>query len=158
MLYKKYTCFGISYKFQSSQYVTDCNKQTDRPALLQMVFFLWMRVVLTSIQLYGKLAFFKKLLRIFHKAKMMKAHYYHSVVKSTLVWRGFLILWQETASCACLVRSGLKLIFRWVSRSLIFFKSSLRLFVDVFELWTTGKETCHQQITCDLMIKCLISR
>lgn len=54
----------FSFILQFSQYVTDIKKQTHRPALLHMVFFLWIRVLLVSLQFYGKLEFFKKVLKV----------------------------------------------------------------------------------------------
>ena len=61
------------------------------------------------------------------------------LLKLSGVWNGFLILREKITSCAFLVGSGLRLIFHWVAQSSIIFKSSLRIFIEVFKLWTTGK-------------------
>ena len=60
-------------------------------------------------------------------------------LKLSGMWNGFLILQEKITSCACLVGSRLKLIFHLVVQSLIFSKSSLRLFAEVFKLWTSEK-------------------
>ena len=39
--------------------------------------------------------------------------------------------------------------FHWEAQSLIFFNSLLRLFVKVFKLWFTAKDTCHQYLGFD---------
>ena len=52
-------------------------------------------------------------------------------------WVDLFDLQLETTSWACLLESGLKLIFLWKAQSLTFFKSSFNSFVEVFTSWTT---------------------
>ena len=96
-----------------------------------MVLFTLLNIVFRSS---SKLSWLSKIKpRCFWKAVCLT----FALLKLSGVWNGFLILREKITSCACLVGSGLKLIFHWVAQSLIFFKSSLRLFVEVFKLWTT---------------------
>ena len=40
-------------------------------------------------------------------------------------WKGFTVFWEKVTSWACLVRSGLNIIFYWYAHSEILFESSL---------------------------------
>ena len=50
---------------------------------------------------------------------------------------GFLILQEKITSWACLERSGLKLIFYWYAKLLIFSRSLFRVLADKFVSQTT---------------------
>ena len=52
-------------------------------------------------------------------------------------WFGLLSFLEKISSCACLLGSGLKLIFHWNSHLFIFFRSSFKFFADNVISWTT---------------------
>ena len=52
-------------------------------------------------------------------------------------WFGLLGFLEKITSCACLLGSGLKLIFYWNAYLFIFFRSSFKFFADKVISWTT---------------------
>ena len=52
-------------------------------------------------------------------------------------WFGLLSFLEKITSCACLLGSGLKLIFHWNVHLFIFFRSSFKFFADKIISWTT---------------------
>ena len=52
-------------------------------------------------------------------------------------WFGLLSFLEKITSCACLLGSGLKLIFHWNAHLFIFFRSSFKFFADKVISWTT---------------------
>ena len=55
-------------------------------------------------------------------------------------WFGLLSFLEKITSCACLLGSGLKLIFHWNAHLFIFFRSSFKFFADKVISWTTEKK------------------
>ena len=53
---------------------------------------------------------------------------------------GLISFLEKITSCACLLRSGLKLIFHWNAHLFIFFISSFKFFADKVISWTTEKK------------------
>ena len=49
----------------------------------------------------------------------------------------YYISWKKITSSACLLGSGLKLIFHWNAHLFIFFRSSFKFFADKVISWTT---------------------
>ena len=54
-------------------------------------------------------------------------------------WRNFLIFLQNITSCACLLKSGLKIVFHWKAQLDIAFRSWLKVAALVWILFTTEK-------------------
>ena len=61
------------------------------------------------------------------------------LLKFNLRWIILWVLGENTISCACLNKSGLKAIFHWNAHSEILFKSSFNCFADTATSWTTEK-------------------
>ena len=60
-----------------------------------------------------------------------------SLLKTKSGWVGLFYLRLKISSWACLLWSGLKLIFYRKAQSVTFFKSSFNSFVEMFTSWTT---------------------
>ena len=54
-------------------------------------------------------------------------------------WNNFLIFLLNITSCACLLKSGLKIIFHWKAQLVIAFRSWLKVVALVWMLFTTEK-------------------
>ena len=68
-------------------------------------------------------------------------------------WVNLLHLQMKMTPWACLLESGLKLIFHWKAQSLTFFKSSFNSLAEVFTSWTSENNNVSSAKSFTLLVK-----